>query len=483
MKKIRFSLLNRLKTKGPDYQLALVASSDKKSPCLGPANLSVLPVEIIENILEQLVADREVWDFIRDLFSLSATCRYLNSILADEILYDKVVIRNKRQAKSFYKCICSSKSYKKKTPSLTKPSLLVKHIVFVHPYKDFQPDMGHMGHMMSTSSTPIEKSWAELILEIISKLPNLEHIELREISPNFEFPAFLMNIFPAKVLPQRLISLYMSSEEGWRVGITESQIWPFANFQKLYLHSMTLIGLNQLKESTPPYSARSSPPTSPFSFPGLSSSPNNASIESSYFSSQSPASTSHSIFLSRCKVHQGSKRFMFDRYATSLSIDAQSLQTCDLSTMFPHLEALNIGCIDMLPLSDQTLSHLYTLNSGSPPSQFCRKQFSQSGKASTFGNIEYLLQTIASSTSLQNLRSLSIFLSYKLLPNLLVALGERVVNNEALISCTIVLTTKTSLLASEELSRLTNVIESSSSLRNLIENFTIKDVAGVSLIN
>jgi hypothetical protein len=328
MKRRRLSFFNRLRKKTQDG--ARLDGAQDSVLAEDQTRLSTLPVEVVEQIVENLV-DRNLNEVIRDLFAVSMTCRSLNMLLRTEVLYEKVVLFNKKQACKFYKTACKGNSGR-----------FVKHVTFIHPVKEFQAQTSHMGYSMDgASSSEYDKSWAEVILDIMHKLPNLESISLEGVSPNFEFPANLASSAPGAAILRsklpKLAYLYISSEQGWQVTLRETLLWPFPCYQHIFLHNMTV---------DPAVSAKVGIPAT-------------------------------HLTLSGCKVPERDSIGHVFGNVTNLSIDEHTLVNNHISgIMFPSLESVSVGIIDDLFIFKSEASLYSVLSSAYIPSYLWLENFS-----------------------------------------------------------------------------------------------------------
>lgn len=299
------SMFKRFRTQEPHISHG---SSQQHTLPIQTSPLCKIPVEILYDIFSLLADNRPYDEIQRDLLHLSATCKLLRSVLPVELLYNGVQLSTKHKALKFLKMISASKT----DPSLKWFTNSVVHITFVHPSQDFVVNGELLGFSGSMSNQlDVERSWAEIILDILSRLPNVRSIDLKDISPKFEFP---LNIATTK-LGQSLIksklpnlqTIYLSSERGWNVTLRQSLLWPFGSYTALHLHNMV--------------------------------------VDMSLGGKTGLLATQ--VTLSACLVLPQQSEYMFPTYfrrITTLNIDYQTLSVGKWGgLLFPRLEVLNLG--------------------------------------------------------------------------------------------------------------------------------------------
>jgi hypothetical protein len=185
-----------------------------------------VPFEIFEKILGYLVDGRGCNEITRDLRSVAQACKSFYDVLGNEILYERAVLCKKRQALKFYRAIC-------KGPK----AACVKFLTIYHPVVEEQQEVGHF-YSLSTTSPDTHKTWPEIILDIVSKLPNLESLALDNISPKFEFPQSLA--VKSSRASSNVKNMYISCESGWHMNVSSRLLWPFRHLERIVLHGMTL---------------------------------------------------------------------------------------------------------------------------------------------------------------------------------------------------------------------------------------------------
>lgn len=206
----------------------------------GSSRFSKIPVEILYYIFSLLIDEDRPYDEIQhDFLALTATSRFLRAVLPVELVYNCVSFANKRRALKFLKAI----SHSKHGSELKLQQQSICHISFVNPSQEFLVNNDVLGYSSNLSNQiEPEKIWAEIILDILSRLPNVQSIDLQKVSPKFEFPLRLattkvgQTIIKSK-LP-KLHSIYLSSERGWNVTLRQSLLWPFGSYRGLHLHNV-----------------------------------------------------------------------------------------------------------------------------------------------------------------------------------------------------------------------------------------------------
>jgi hypothetical protein len=211
----RFSL-PRFKKSSPAQNVA------KKPIAPQPRNsLAGLPLEVFQEILEWLIANRDQRQLTRDLLHLSSTCQVLHFWLSNEMIYERVGLYTKSQATQFHKVVCRGDNAK-----------YVRHLTVVHPTASLNTD-----DIAGYASPRAERSWDEIILAVISKLPNLESLTLDEISPRFQFTTSKHMLSKSK---HGVTKLYLSSESGWNIAARPELLAPFESLELLYLRNMVI---------------------------------------------------------------------------------------------------------------------------------------------------------------------------------------------------------------------------------------------------
>lgn len=189
-----------------------------------PNTLLGLPLEILFKIIQNLDC--------KDWLILCLTCRYLHDFIDTFFLYHDVKLTHKDALLRFRKTI----SKNKKTNKL---SLHVKNIEFCRPVKDSAEceTTSIAGFEYSTGGKD-STSYISVMLEIISLLPNLSHINLSEISPGFQFPEWASslktyahehNYYPS------IKKLSLSSESGWNIALRPNLLWSFGLIEELHI--------------------------------------------------------------------------------------------------------------------------------------------------------------------------------------------------------------------------------------------------------
>ncbi len=201
-----------------------------------PNTLLGLPLELLYKIVQNL--DPKDW------LILCLSCRYLHDFIDTFFLYHDVKLSHKDALIRFRKTI----SKNKKTNKL---SLYVKSIEFCRPEKDSAEieTTSIAGFEYSTGGQD-SSSYISIMLEIISLLPNLNHINLSQISPGFQFPEWASslktyahehNYYPS------IRKLTLSSESGWNIALRPNLLWPFGLIEELHLTDIIIDSSSLLK--------------------------------------------------------------------------------------------------------------------------------------------------------------------------------------------------------------------------------------------
>ncbi|CAN6603337.1 hypothetical protein TRVA0_002S02542 [Trichomonascus vanleenenianus] len=225
-----------LKLKSPGESSSALATGDEEVDRKVAPNLVLLPVEILQTIIEQLVVGAvSVHVAYGDIFALSAVNRRFNSLLPREKLYETVVLYSKQQAIKFLKCLGKSKN--------NRNGSLIKTLCVAHPEDDSSVSV-LLSYTGFSSSSPKMKSrpWPDVLLDILAILTNLEHLILDEMAPQFKFPASLEHSKVVQEIHARKNELYvsLSPEIGWHGSLHRDTLWAFGGLYKLHLTNMVI---------------------------------------------------------------------------------------------------------------------------------------------------------------------------------------------------------------------------------------------------
>ncbi|KAA8904723.1 hypothetical protein TRICI_005420 [Trichomonascus ciferrii] len=220
---------------GKDVGKPFASHSEDIKP-LSP--LESLPFEIFERVLYYLFADRRnPKDLFITLFALSQVSRAIQEALPNSTLYDTVVLFNKKQALRFYKTISKSKN--------RHNAEYVHTVCFVQPKLDTGAgiELDNTGYSFTgSSSNTNEKSWPDLILDIISSLPHVTDVIFDEAGPRFTFPSSVESSRAYQQLNNRQhpISVYFAPESGWHRNLKPNTLWPLGRIGRLHLSSIII---------------------------------------------------------------------------------------------------------------------------------------------------------------------------------------------------------------------------------------------------
>lgn len=203
-------------------------------------SLETLPYELLERILTHLILDNERTpkDLYSSLYALSAVSKSLRRHLPNSLLYSTVVLFTKKQALKFYKIISKSKYGEVNCQ-------YVKSVCFVQPKNDTGAgiELDNTGYSYTgSSSNTNETSWPDLVMDIVSRLPNLEEVIFDEIGPRFTFHTSVDGSREYNVMKNREqpLSVYIAPESGWHTNLKANTLWPLGSIKKLQLSSIII---------------------------------------------------------------------------------------------------------------------------------------------------------------------------------------------------------------------------------------------------
>lgn len=364
--------------------------------CTELAPLETLPVEIVEKILTYLQEDclatvqkQGYTDhdltiqsknlYLRSLISLAKTSKTLQTDLLAPVIYRQVLLTCKTQVERFHKAL--SKGY-------IRPEIVaaVEIVIFEEVTNDNPQQVSIASYSYNTDTN--QKTYQELLVAIVKKLPALQEVRITNMAPKFQFRS-------SKPSPQ-VKSLTVRTEPGWRVYIQPDMLEQFPNIDTLSLQDIVIDG-NSLssKSANGPSSPAGGSPLTPtksqnrassyFSF--RPSSPKPAAKEDAVF--QPPPSIT-TLELTDCVIDPSavSEISTFFNQLTSLTLKIKTKsQTKSLmvAALLPTLTHLTLDIqpssqTDLLPFLEkfpkETLPKLEKLTlAGIPPTLLTHPQF------------------------------------------------------------------------------------------------------------
>lgn len=204
------------------YQKSLILQSSNS------LLLMSLPVELLLKVFENLSQ--------RDFLQLCLTCKYLNLFIYKYFLYNWVDIKSFGSLLSFKKTILKNKK-------TNKLPVFVNNIKFCHPIKSNSHVDKYAAFTYSSplSSNRFTLDYIESLMELVAFLPNLQSIDIYDITPGFQFPEWTSSIkqyaHEHNYYPT-LKKLSLASEAGWNIALRPNLLWPFGSIQELQLNNM-----------------------------------------------------------------------------------------------------------------------------------------------------------------------------------------------------------------------------------------------------
>ncbi|KAG5368742.1 hypothetical protein CKK34_2378 [Yarrowia sp. E02] len=213
------------------------------------APLETLPVEIVEKILFYLQQDchaavekqgytdhelaiRSKNMYLRTLISLAKCSKTLQTDLLAPVIYRQVLLTCKTQVERFYKAL--SKGY-------IRPEIVaaVETVIFEEVTNDNPQQVTIASYSYNTDSH--QKTYQELLVAIVKKLPSLQQVRISNMAPKFQFRSSKPSL--------HVKSLTVSTEPGWRVYIQPDMLEQFPNIDTLSLQDI-VIDENSLSRKT-----------------------------------------------------------------------------------------------------------------------------------------------------------------------------------------------------------------------------------------
>ncbi|ONH67672.1 F-box protein SKP2 [Cyberlindnera fabianii] len=210
--------------------------------------------------------------------------------------------------------------------------LYVQSIDFIKPEKDLSHESTSIVGFNFKPNAPSD-NYITLLLEVVSLLPNLSEISLRQISPGFQFPewtstlktyALEHNYYPT------LRRLRMSSEFGWSIPLRPNLLWPFGLIDELILYDMVIDSHSLTKPALLTLSNENGPLVSK---------------DAAILESNNRWSPIQSLTLSSCSIASSGSRLLAGYFREVRSLRLVSLKShydLLLAHCFPHLETLYI---------------------------------------------------------------------------------------------------------------------------------------------
>lgn len=199
--------------------------------------ITSLPPELIRKILLNLNKN--------DLMALCFTSKdfYLN--IVEWFLYRNVELFREFDLRLFLNTI------------LNNPKLAhyVKSIKFHNPLEEEEEEEKKHITPASNIISFNNELYVELLLSIISILPNLREVSILEIPSGFKFPITSLNTL------RKLSKLTITCENDWSIPLRPNLLWSFGDIHELSLSNM-LIDSNSLKDPNHPDTSPPHPDTS-----------------------------------------------------------------------------------------------------------------------------------------------------------------------------------------------------------------------------
>lgn len=337
------------------------------------APLETLPVEIVENILFYLQQDcqaavekqgytdheltiRSKNLYLRSLINLAKSSRTLQTDLLAPVIYRQVLLTCKTQVERFYKAL--AKGYIRQ-----EIVMAVETIIFEEVTNDNPQQVSIASYSYNTDSH--QKTYQELLVAIVKKLPALQEVRITNMAPKFQFRS-------SKPSTQ-VRSLTVSTEPGWRVYIQPDMLEQFPNIDTLSLQDI-VIDENSLSRKA----AATNGPTSPG--PGSPLTPTKSQNRASSYFSFRPSSPKKdesdmmmtrakappppppptgitTLHLSDCVIHPSAVSEManFFNNLHTLTVKVKSKSQTKLLAVAPLLPTLTDLTIDIQPSSQTDL--------------------------------------------------------------------------------------------------------------------------------
>lgn len=206
------------------------------------APLETLPVEIVEKILLYLQQDcqaavekqgytdheltiRSKNLYLRSLINLAKCSKTLQTDLLAPVIYRQVLLTCKTQVERFYKAL--SKGY------IRQEIVAAVEIVIFEEVTNENPQQVSIASYSYNTDTN-QKTYQELIVAIVKKLPSLQEVRITNMAPKFQFRSSKPSL--------HVKSLTVSTEPGWRVYIQPDILEQFPNIDTLNLQDIVIDG-------------------------------------------------------------------------------------------------------------------------------------------------------------------------------------------------------------------------------------------------
>lgn len=329
------------------------------------APLETLPVEIVEKILFYLQQDcqaaverqgytdheltiRSKNLYLRSLINLAKSSKTLQTDLLAPVIYRQVLLTCKTQVERFYKAL--SKGY-------IRPEIVaaVEIIIFEEVTNDNPQQVTIASYSYNTDSH--QKTYQELMVAIVKKLPSLQEVRITNMAPKFQFRSSKPSL--------QVKRLTVSTEPGWRVYIQPDMLEQFPNIDTLSLQDIVIDDNSLSRKAT---NGTTSPgPGSPLTptksqnrassyFSFRPSSPKPAK-EDSETRARAPPPSITTLELTDCVIHPSavSEISQFFNNLHTLTLKVKSKSQIKLLAVAPLLPTLTDLTIDIQPSSQTDL--------------------------------------------------------------------------------------------------------------------------------
>ncbi|KAH3675650.1 hypothetical protein WICMUC_002567 [Wickerhamomyces mucosus] len=192
--------------------------------------LASFPTELLIKIFQNLT--------LKEFLQICQTCQYFKEFIYKFFIYNKVDLKSPQSLNCFKKSIFKNKKF-------NKLALYVNDIKFSHPVKSTYNSDSINSLVIGSSSMYFKntKDYIQILMEIISFLPNLQSITLYDITPGFHFPEWTSSL---KVYAHEhnyypmLRNLTLISESGWNIALRPNLLWSFGIIEELNLVNMII---------------------------------------------------------------------------------------------------------------------------------------------------------------------------------------------------------------------------------------------------